>query len=264
MKLEKAKSWHYQLQGLVKPEVDDDLVVVDIDYDGDIGALKSRPSGIPRAVLAYLSIGEAEDYRAYWSALNERKAGKPVLIAENPDWKGNWAVRFWDEGWQRIILDRAKEARDKGFTGLYLDKADVYADIQEHYTDHAVEGMRDKMGEFIKRICTEVPELDVVLQNAPELLTNPSVFSLIDGCGVEDLVYGEEETGRRNTMHSTQWRSDALKTTGLPVFVVEYLPDEEARVQQARRVVHALGWPLTIEAADRALDGKPVVKFPKP
>lgn len=243
-----------------------DLLVVDIDCAEDPKALATarRENNIPRAVLAYLSIGEAEDYRAYWPVVHERKADDSLIIAENPEWRGNFAVRFWDAGWQEIIINRAKEAQARGFTGLYLDKADVYVDIAEKYPHEDAPERRQQMVDFIKRICTAVPEMDVVLQNAPELLTSPEVFSLVSGCGVEDLVYGEEETGKRNSMHSTNWRSDAYKNTGLPVFVVEYLEEDELKVQTAKRVCHHLGFVLTVEAHDRALDGHAVAYFLKP
>lgn len=253
------------MQGSVTPPATADLVVVDIDCEQDPKELAQRASGIPRKVAAYLSIGEAEDYRAYWSQINERKAGDSLLIAENPEWKGNYAVRFWKDEWQLTILARAIEAQARGFTALYLDKADVYQDIAEKYPHEDAPERRDQMVQFIKVICAAVPDMDVILQNAPELLTSPEVYSLIAGCGVEDLAYGEEETGRRNSMHSTNWRSDTFKTTGLPVFVVEYLDKDDVDKQQvARRVSHHLGFTLTIEAQDCALDGHPVAYFTKP
>ncbi|TAN37800.1 MAG: hypothetical protein EPN23_04615 [Verrucomicrobia bacterium] len=43
---------------------------------------------------AYLSIGEAGDYRGYWE--KEWSAQPPTWLgAENPDWKGNFKVRYW-------------------------------------------------------------------------------------------------------------------------------------------------------------------------
>ena len=46
-------------------------------------------------MIAYSSIGEAEDYRYYWRA--EWEDDVPTwLAAENKDWKGNFKVRYWD------------------------------------------------------------------------------------------------------------------------------------------------------------------------
>lgn len=71
-------SWGYQLQqaSLEKLAATPyDLLVVDSTKNGDhetplsiaeVNQLKRRPRGKPRTVLAYVSIGEAEDYRFYW------------------------------------------------------------------------------------------------------------------------------------------------------------------------------------------------------
>ena len=72
-----------------------------------------------RRVLAYLSIGEAEDYRWYWQSGWE--PGDPDWIVQSdPDWPGNYYVKFWDPAWQNILyayLDRILAA---GFDGVYL------------------------------------------------------------------------------------------------------------------------------------------------
>lgn len=255
LKLADAKSWHVQLQGTVS--VDTDLVIVDIDTEQDPRELAKR-DGEDAIVLAYLSIGEAEDYRPYWAKLD-----KDLIIRENPDWKGNYTVKFWEDAWQLTIMSRLVEAQTKGFAGVYLDKCDAYDDVINIQGD-AETGLtyRERMADFVKRLRTAVPDMVVMIQNAPELLTSQQVHELIDGVGVEDLVYGEETTGKRNSMHSTSWRSDVLRSTGLPVFVLEYLPNDE-KVQAAKRVVLNLGWPLTVESEDRSLSGKTVIHFEK-
>lgn len=66
--------------------------------------LKSKPNNASRLVIAYMSIGEAEDYRWYWNA--DWGKNPPVwLEKENPNWKGNYEVRYWNKEWQSIICD---------------------------------------------------------------------------------------------------------------------------------------------------------------
>jgi cysteinyl-tRNA synthetase len=52
------------------------------------------------------------------------------LGGENPDWKGNYKVKYWDPQWQAIIYgnDRsyAKMILDAGFDGVYLDLIDAF------------------------------------------------------------------------------------------------------------------------------------------
>jgi cysteinyl-tRNA synthetase len=88
-------------------------------------------------VLAYLSIGEAESYRYYWHREWDRlgdgvpDAGAPAwLEGENPQWRGNYKVRYWDPGWRSILYGRSDAYLDgiisRGFDGVYLDLVDAY------------------------------------------------------------------------------------------------------------------------------------------
>jgi len=117
-------------------KTDYDVVVTDAYYQGDvpfsrreIAALKRKSCGGNRLVLAYLSIGEAEDYRPYWRPY--WKAVPPAWLGEeNPDWPGNYKVRYWMEDWQRILFGDPASCLDHildvGFDGVVLDIIDAY------------------------------------------------------------------------------------------------------------------------------------------
>lgn len=73
--------------------------------------------------------GEAENYRYYWDG--GWKTGKPSwLTEENPHWKGNYVVKYWDPDWQKIITGNdgsyQKKILDAGFDGVYLDIIDAF------------------------------------------------------------------------------------------------------------------------------------------
>ncbi len=93
-----------------------DVVVLDAWFDvdqplsrSDVESLKSKPGGKKRIVLAYLSIGEAEDYRNDWDPSWDEHP--PAWLGdENPDWPGNYAVQFWDSGWQTIVAARVRRS----------------------------------------------------------------------------------------------------------------------------------------------------------
>jgi cysteinyl-tRNA synthetase len=98
-----------------------------------------------KVVLAYLSIGEAEDYRFYWQlqsgnpGANWTSSPPGWLGPENPDFPGNYKVRYWESEWQRLIianpgghpvlgdqpsyLDRILT---QGFDGVFLDIIDAF------------------------------------------------------------------------------------------------------------------------------------------
>ncbi|MDW7731756.1 MAG: endo alpha-1,4 polygalactosaminidase [Methanolobus sp.] len=116
-------------------ETDYDVILIDLFYEDasltsdDVASLKAKANGGSRLVIAYMSIGEAEDYRYYWG--DSWHVGSPTwLEAENPEWEGNYKVRYWDKEWGDIIygdegtyLDRIIDA---GFDGVYLDIIDAF------------------------------------------------------------------------------------------------------------------------------------------
>jgi len=95
----------------------------------EINQLRNKANGGKRIVICYMSIGEAEDYRYYWE--NSWNNSKPNWIAtENPDWPGNFKVKYWNEDWQNIIYRGSDSYLDKiltaDFDGVYLDIIDGF------------------------------------------------------------------------------------------------------------------------------------------
>jgi len=114
-----------------------DAFVIDLFCAGErlapsrIAQLRTKPGGGRRLVLCYMSIGEAEDYRWYWQPGWE--SDPPSWLGpENPDWPGDYLVRYWDPEWQGIIHGDSTAYLDRilssGFDGVYLDKVDAYED----------------------------------------------------------------------------------------------------------------------------------------
>jgi cysteinyl-tRNA synthetase, unknown class len=113
-----------------------DLLIMDLFFEdgteftsSQINQLKNKKNGGSRLVICYLSIGEAENYRYYWD--NNWSNNPPQwLDKENPDWSGNYKVKYWDSDWQRIIYGSddsyLKKIMDAGFDGVYLDIVDAF------------------------------------------------------------------------------------------------------------------------------------------
>jgi len=126
-------SWAYWLQNASPEEIAKGgfkLIVIDYSRDGSDDGAYSREEieSIKHAgkiPIAYISIGEAEDYRFYW---NESWFENPPdwLGPENPDWEGNYAVKYWDERWKRIVFAYLDRIISQGFSGVYLDKVDEF------------------------------------------------------------------------------------------------------------------------------------------
>jgi cysteinyl-tRNA synthetase, unknown class len=112
-----------------------DLLLIDLFFHeaaftrAELNSLKTKANGGKRMVIAYMSIGEAEDYRYYWQ--KTWKTTPPAWMEKpNPDWPGNLKVKYWDKGWQKIIYGTSAAYLDRivaaGFDGVYLDIIDAY------------------------------------------------------------------------------------------------------------------------------------------
>lgn len=133
----KYKSKKAYLQAI--KNTDYDLVFVDLFYDdqnpltlSDVKSLKKKKHSGTRKVCAYLSIGEAEDYRYYWKKRWNKKSKRPSwIVEENPEWKGNYKVKYWKSAWKKIVYKYLDKIVAKGFDGVYLDVIDAYEYFEE-------------------------------------------------------------------------------------------------------------------------------------
>lgn len=266
--LASASSWGYQLQAIeptVLAATPYDVLVIDYSSDGiepiaadDLAALKHKLDGQRRIVLAYLSVGEAEDYRFYWNA---RWAAKPPtwLGRENIDWPGNYAVRYWDRDWQGLIyggpgayLDRIVAA---GFDGVYLDRVDAF-DTPD--ADRSLPVRMADMSRFVQSLAQYAraasPDFLILAQNAEELLSDAAYSATIDGLGKEDLFFGIDGDGIPNAradIRASLTPIAAFIASGKPVFLVEYLTADD-QIKLVKDNAEQVGMPVFI--ADRELD----------
>jgi cysteinyl-tRNA synthetase len=195
--------------------------------------MQRKPDGSRRTVLSYMSIGEAESYRWYWSQRSSSWLGP-----ENRKWRGNYGVRFWNRAWQEIIFSYTDRILAAGFDGVYLDKVDEFETM----------GHREDMVEFVARIAARAKsqrsDFLVVSQNGDQLLSDGKFRSAIDGFAREDLFYGEDSDGRRNAAASIRESVARLKMVaaeGKPVLVVEY-PRNDDQARTARREISQQGF----------------------
>ncbi|HIP23047.1 MAG TPA: hypothetical protein EYG79_05560, partial [Rhodobacteraceae bacterium] len=65
-----------------------------------IEATLARLHQKPRIVLAYIDIGQAEEWRTYWQP-NWRIGAPSWIVANDPDgWEGNYPVAYWHPAWK--------------------------------------------------------------------------------------------------------------------------------------------------------------------
>jgi cysteinyl-tRNA synthetase len=275
--LARAQSWGYQLQDLDIARAAKspfDILVIDYAKDGsddtalrpaEVSRLQKKPDGSRRLVLAYFSIGEAESYRSYWQ--KGWKRNKPDwLLGENPDWEENYAVCFWDPGWQSLLCGRPDAYLDRilaqGFDGIYLDKCDVTEDLKRHERKAAA-SRSDLEGDMVRLVQQLAdyarksrPGFLVVMQNAEPLLERAELRRTIDAVAKEELLYGLDDPEKANARDEVEWsreRLDLMRRDGKPVLVVEYL-DDRGKIAKATGRLRELGYVPYVSPKDRELD----------
>jgi len=116
-----------------------DCIIMDFFFNGEeftasqITQLKQKANGGERLLICYMSIGEAEDYRYYWN--NNWATNPPSWLGEeNPNWEGNYYVKYWETDWKNIIYGNdnsyLKKILDAGFYGVYLDIIDAFENFE--------------------------------------------------------------------------------------------------------------------------------------
>jgi cysteinyl-tRNA synthetase len=226
-----------------------DLAIIDYSSDGgeagrftaaQIAALQHSPNG-RRIVLAYISIGEAEDYRWYWrNAWDTNPDGRPDAGAPswlgpvNPNWPGNYKVRYWDPAWQSIIYGSPQSYVDKvmaaGFDGVYLDLVDAY----EYWGPGGESGLNRltaarEMVSFVEgithyaRITRGRPSFLVVPQNGEGLASYADYVQAVSGIGEEDTWYDGDTPQPPDHTASVTAQLDIFRQAGRLVLVTDYV-----------------------------------------
>jgi cysteinyl-tRNA synthetase len=172
----------------------------------DIRESNIRIRDIDPLILAYVDIGQAEDWRWYFE--KGWRIGNPEwILGEDPDdWEGCYPVAYWYPTWQNIVIygykgrSMVEETLKAGFDGIYMDWVDAFSDgsVVKKARKEGVNPARE-MFLFIERI-REYARSDsiyadsdylVIAQNAPDLYEkDPQRYrSVIDAIACEAIWY---------------------------------------------------------------------------
>jgi len=182
----------------------------------EIDAARKGANG-PRRMVAYLSIGEAEDYRFYWEPWWQ--VGNPdFIVEENPDWPGNYKVKYWEPEWQAILLGSPDAYLDRilaqGFDGIYLDLVDSY---YESYARQELGGLapaRQAMVDLVLAIAAYSRaamgnDFAIFPQNAEEIAEDhPEYLAGVNGIGKEETYF--MATNQRTSDNDRMWTEENL------------------------------------------------------
>ncbi len=188
-----------------------------------------------KILLAYISIGEAEDYRFYWNISWDANfdgipdAGAPDWLGiENPDWAGNYKVEYWKDGWRNIIYSYLDKIILAEFDGIYMDLIDAYEyyETKVTHSDWLMINFVINISFYVKAMMGN--DFAVFVQNGDDLLSNSTYLYNIDGIGREDLFYDDdEETDEDDREDAIDNLNEALDEDKA-VLVIDY-PSSEYR-----------------------------------
>lgn len=178
-----------------------------------------------KLVMAYIDIGEAEDWRWYWDrslppwdCKGDPPPGWPdYIVACDPDgWEGNYPVAYWDDEWQDIVIygkntgshphrnynSVIDEVIKDGFDGIYLDWVEGFEnkDVKARARAEGLNPAREMIW-FIEDMRNYArkrnPDFLIIQQNAAALIDTPSkpnvvpaLHKVIDAIAQEEIWYG--------------------------------------------------------------------------
>lgn len=256
-------SWVYQLQ---HPKIKDlaksgfSLAVIDYSSDGSDKKRFSK-NKLLRLVennvipVAYISIGEAESYRFYWEKTWVEKKDENKLSSKapkwlghtNPDWEGNYKVRYWDPDWRdSVIKPYLDKIIEQGFHGVYLDIIDgfeywsdseIYASKMEiKMANDPVDDEEDAahrmielvhwIAQYSRKHSPMGQDFMIIPQNGERILLydeDGSYLEDVSGIGVEDTWFSTDEKLPRRTVTERLQFLKKFKEKGKRVLSVDYV-----------------------------------------
>jgi cysteinyl-tRNA synthetase len=186
-------------------------------------------------VLAYIDIGQAEEWRWYWdghptyedlgeckpSFISQIQTWAPWVIACDPDgWAGNYPVAYWDPAWKNIVIygttlgahlglyfnSFLDEVIQDGFDGIYLDWVEAWE--MDEVKQRAQNEGKDpglEMLKFIQEMRTYGkqynPNFLVIQQNSSELINEvgaSSLWTAVDAIAQEGIWWEGSATDNWN------------------------------------------------------------------
>jgi uncharacterized protein (TIGR01370 family) len=178
---------------------------------------------LPKTVLiAYVSFGEAEDYREYWQDIKERE----WILEENPDWEGNFPVDVRNPEWKEIVVSQVRSAIEKGFDGIMMDTLDT-AEMLKSMDMDKYAGVQKAMRELVIEVRNNFPDMIMISNNGLSILHG--IVGSLDALIVEDVNMmidfengGYKRTSKEERSHKVTLINMALSKRPIPVFNIDY------------------------------------------
>jgi cysteinyl-tRNA synthetase, unknown class len=220
----------YVLQGIVPSQIATAPVgpkVVDLyDDNGDLfssSQVAQMESGGGN-VLGYFSIGEAENYRPYWSSLPSS-----VLGPQDPSWPGDYQVAYWTPQWLTVSENYIQTMINQGYKGAFfdvVDEAETSWATKNAPNGDAEGAMVTLIQELANYAHARDPSFQIWINSsgAEPMLSNSTLVNTINGAFEEQLFYQDATHAQSSADVSYNLALlDNLVKAGKPVVAVEYV-----------------------------------------
>lgn len=212
-------------------------VVVEADAVTDLAGLTRHGSD----VFAYVSVGEAEGWRASTNALPQA-----LFSGANAAWQSRIA-NLTHPDWQRYLLeDRMAGLWAAGYRGFFLDTLDSYQMAVKDPVARQAQSMA--LVNLIRAMHERFDGVKLLLNRGFDVL--PELASIVSGVVAESLFQGWNAQTREYVSVSPddrQWLlarlTDARRRHRLPVTVIDYVaPGDVALARNTAARIAALGF----------------------
>ena len=202
-------------------------------------------------ILAYVSVGELEPYRPYFSEVN-----KGWIMGKNKIWH-TYIADLRKASYRDFLINRVfKPLAKSGYEGFFLDTLDSYQMALKSKDWKSYENAEVK---FVKRLRKLFPN-KIIIVNRPFRIIN-EIKNDINGFVAEDLFYGlnrklgYSKLPKKETENLLAKLKD-VKRLGIPVTVIDYIPPTKRKlaIRDAKKI-SALGFIPYVTDKDLSIIG---------
>lgn len=217
-----------------------DMLILEADALGDLAPEDKKG----RLCIAYVSIGEAETPRWFWSDIKD----KDWVLDVNPDWPESRRIDPRSGEWADLVVDDiAASLLAAGYDGFILDNVDTAEHLlsldKERYkgADQATMGI-------IRRLRETYPDAIIIANGGLSIV--PRVADSVDAMMYEgtvstwrqkgdDFVYSEIPARDKTWLRP---RLARVRSAGVPILALEYAaPGDEAAREKIEVAVRKAG-----------------------
>lgn len=155
-----------------------DVIAFDRDNHPPLRQLLNRD----RALLGYVSFGEAEKYRHDFKDIE----ALGVLLEENPSWPGHFVVDIRKPQWTKYVIEVViPDIMHQGFNGIIIDTLDSVEDL-EASDSKKYEGMTQAAIRMVHAVRVHYPKLKIMVNRGFNTL--PGIAKDIDYVLAESVM----------------------------------------------------------------------------